>query len=58
MEYKCHKCGMGVKNLTCTKCNSELVSDVIKTEKGMFKSRNVLMDVAKLNHQLVVAMIW
>ncbi|QMT59473.1 hypothetical protein HBNCFIEN_00839 [Legionella sp. PC997] len=34
MEYKCHKCGMGVKNLTCTKCNSPLVSDVVKTDHG------------------------
>ena len=34
MECKCDKCGMGVKNLTCSKCNALLVSDMIKTDQG------------------------
>jgi hypothetical protein len=34
MECKCDKCGMGVKGLTCAKCNTALVKDAIKTEKG------------------------
>ncbi len=25
---------MGVKNLTCSKCNTPLVSDMVKTDKG------------------------
>lgn len=32
MECKCQKCGMGVKNLTCSKCNALLVNDVIKKD--------------------------
>jgi hypothetical protein len=24
MEYKCEKCGMGVKGLTCSKCDTQL----------------------------------
>lgn len=32
MEYKCNHCGMTVKNLTCAKCNTALVSDTIKKE--------------------------
>lgn len=34
MECKCNKCGMGVKGMKCTKCNSELVSDTITTDNG------------------------
>jgi hypothetical protein len=34
MECTCSKCGMGVKGLTCTKCDSELVKDVITTKQG------------------------
>jgi len=34
MECKCEKCGMGVKGLTCSKCNTALVNDTISTEKG------------------------
>lgn len=29
MEYKCDKCGMGVKGLTCSKCEALLVEDTI-----------------------------
>lgn len=29
MECKCSKCGMGVKGLTCSKCNASLVQDTI-----------------------------
>jgi hypothetical protein len=29
MEYKCDKCGMGVKGLTCSKCEAPLVEDTI-----------------------------
>lgn len=29
MECKCNTCGMGVKGLTCTKCNAELAIDTI-----------------------------
>jgi hypothetical protein len=32
MECTCNQCGMGVKGLTCTKCNSELVKDTITTQ--------------------------
>lgn len=32
MEYHCEQCGMGVKGLTCTKCNSALVKDTITTK--------------------------
>ncbi|HLB42456.1 MAG TPA: hypothetical protein VJN02_06340 [Gammaproteobacteria bacterium] len=34
MECKCNKCGMGVKGLTCSKCNSELVKDIITANDG------------------------
>ncbi|KTD53693.1 hypothetical protein Lsan_4103 [Legionella santicrucis] len=34
MEYKCHKCGMAVKNITCSKCDALLVGDTIKTDDG------------------------
>jgi hypothetical protein len=34
MEYKCNHCGMGVKGLTCSKCNCELVDDSIVTKDG------------------------
>lgn len=34
MQCTCSKCGMGVKGLKCTKCDSELVKDVIKTDSG------------------------
>lgn len=34
MECKCNQCGMGVKGLTCSKCNSELVSDSITKDNG------------------------
>lgn len=29
MECTCKQCGMGVKGLTCSKCNSELVQDTV-----------------------------
>lgn len=29
MECTCKKCGMGVKGLTCTKCNAALVEGTI-----------------------------
>ena len=32
MECKCEKCGMGVKGLTCSKCNTALVPDTISKE--------------------------
>ncbi len=31
MECKCEKCGMGVKNLMCSKCDTALVSGSIHT---------------------------
>lgn len=31
MECKCDKCGMGVKGLVCSKCNTSLVNDEIVT---------------------------
>lgn len=31
MECKCDKCGMGVKGLMCSKCNTSLVSEEITT---------------------------
>lgn len=34
MEYQCKSCGMGVKGLTCSKCDSELVEDTIQKENG------------------------
>lgn len=34
MECKCKECGMGVKGLTCSQCNSALVADTIKKENG------------------------
>jgi len=34
MECHCDKCGMGVKGLTCSKCNTSLVQDKITTDKG------------------------
>jgi len=34
MECTCNKCGMGVKGLTCSKCNAELVKDTITTNTG------------------------
>jgi hypothetical protein len=34
MECKCNKCGMGVKGLTCSKCDSALVNDTITTDNG------------------------
>jgi hypothetical protein len=33
MECTCEKCGMGVKGLTCSKCDAELVKDTI-TKSG------------------------
>jgi hypothetical protein len=41
MECKCNKCGMGVKGLTCSKCNTSLVNDEITT------SSNQKVQVAK-----------
>ena len=41
MECKCQKCGMGVKGLTCSKCNSSLVMDSVTT------SQNNKVQVAK-----------
>jgi len=32
--YTCGKCGMGVKNLTCAKCDSELVGDTLTKDDG------------------------
>ncbi|HEV2613461.1 MAG TPA: hypothetical protein VGV92_02000 [Gammaproteobacteria bacterium] len=32
MECKCEKCGMGVKGLTCSKCNTALVHDTISKD--------------------------
>ena len=32
MECKCNKCGMGVKGLTCSKCDSALVQESISKE--------------------------
>ena len=32
MECKCEKCGMGVKGLMCSKCNTALVPDTISKE--------------------------
>jgi hypothetical protein len=29
MECTCNQCGMGVKGLTCVKCDSELVQDTV-----------------------------
>lgn len=29
MECKCEKCGMGVKGLKCSKCNTDLISATI-----------------------------
>lgn len=34
MECVCKKCGMGVKGLTCAKCNEELVKDSITKDSG------------------------
>jgi hypothetical protein len=34
MEWQCNSCGMGVKNLTCTKCNTALVKDNVITKTG------------------------
>lgn len=34
MEYHCDKCGMGVKGLTCAKCDSELESATINDKQG------------------------
>jgi hypothetical protein len=34
MEYKCDKCGMGVKGLTCSKCDTALVKDTVTTKNG------------------------
>lgn len=32
MKYQCNKCGMGVKGLTCSKCNAALISDTITVQ--------------------------
>lgn len=34
MECKCQKCGMGVKGLTCSKCNAKLVAGHITANNG------------------------
>ncbi|MCZ4790868.1 hypothetical protein O6C87_07810 [Legionella pneumophila] len=34
MECKCNQCGMGVKNLTCSKCDALLVSGTIVKNDG------------------------
>jgi hypothetical protein len=34
MECKCNKCGMGVKGMACSKCNSPLVQDYVTTNEG------------------------
>jgi len=34
MECKCSQCGMGVKGLTCSKCEAELIKDIITTDNG------------------------
>lgn len=41
MECTCEKCGMGVKGLTCSKCNASLVIDTVTT------SQNTKVQVAK-----------
>jgi hypothetical protein len=33
MECKCNHCGMGVKGLICSQCNTPLVKDTITTDK-------------------------
>jgi DNA-directed RNA polymerase subunit RPC12/RpoP len=33
-NYVCHDCGMGVKGLTCSKCGSELVHDMLTKDDG------------------------
>jgi len=32
MECKCNKCGMGVKGLTCSKCNTALVEGTVEKD--------------------------
>jgi len=34
MECTCKKCGMGVKGLTCTKCDAALVADTVTTDQN------------------------
>lgn len=34
MQCTCSKCGMGVKGMTCAKCDSELVKDTITNDAG------------------------
>ncbi len=34
MECVCNQCGMGVKGLTCAKCDASLVKDVITKDSG------------------------
>ena len=34
MECTCNQCGMGVKGLTCSKCNTPLVKDVVTKDSG------------------------
>lgn len=33
-SYQCEKCGMGVKGLTCAKCDADLVHDVLTKADG------------------------
>lgn len=34
MECTCSKCGMGVKDFKCSKCNSELQKDFVTKDSG------------------------
>jgi hypothetical protein len=34
MECHCEKCGMGVKNLVCSRCDRLLVNNTITTSNG------------------------
>lgn len=34
MQYSCQKCGMGVKGLTCARCNAELESSQVADKAG------------------------
>lgn len=34
MQYHCPKCDMGVKGLTCAKCDAELVKDEVTLADG------------------------
>lgn len=48
--YTCDKCGMSV-NLTCAKCDSELVHDTITTDAGA----TVAVSKCPQGHGMIVA---